>query len=367
MKNFSLFCEVMLLAFAGNAMQPNYIDASDNRAIAIGNDGGVYTWGSGTDIIINPIEEASEIIAVLATSSSSILLDANGDVWMFGDRNESLNEPKRKIEGLPPIHKIAAATRYLVFLDQNDCVWTLAEKDCPIKSISATPTKIEKLPEIIAVAAGEDHIVFLDWNGEVWTVGHGYQGQLGHGSIQFLHEPKKIENSVTNMPKITRVAAGENHTILLDENGEVWFFGWAARCQTGKRSYLQNTPRKIQEIGMVRAIAAGNNHSVLVDENGCVWTLGIGEFGQLGHGDQKNQKTFKKIQSVSEMLRFVDTACGAYSTFLIDDTGAVWSFGREFYGELGHNNQAAICIPKKIEDLTVRLNKQVSSIKSARK
>ena len=60
-------------------------------------------------------------------------------------------------------------------------------------------------------------------DGRVYTFGSGYKGRLGHGVEENKLVPTMIESlKDTN---IVQVAAGESHTVLLDERGQVYTFG----------------------------------------------------------------------------------------------------------------------------------------------
>ena len=76
------------------------------------------------------------------------------------------------------------------------------------------------------MALGENHTVLLNENGFVWTFGQNNYGQLGHKAANKLKEPKRIEN----LALITAVGAGCSHTVLLDSCGFVWTFrAWRFR------------------------------------------------------------------------------------------------------------------------------------------
>lgn len=349
MRTATSLCITALLCMIASSTHGSAVALGTHRSLIIRDDGYVYIFGYwalreywNTPKKVPMTTENMEIIAVAIGDVSSVMLDNNGTVFAF----EYGSGEMQSIKGLPPVQKVFMASTSFVFLDHNGQVWTLAEKNLIVE-------KLEGLPEITDIATGTCHFVFLDAFGDVWTFGDGSQGKLGHQNVEDLKHPKKIEN-VQGMPKINAIAAGESHTILLDENGDVWSFGYGWGGQNGHGRGIQNRPRKILMLPKIATIASGRHHSVLIDKESNVWTFGIGESGQLGHGDGLNQRRPKKIESI-QMPRIISAACGDSHTILTDEAGALWSFGDGAYGKLGYDNPTAQTVPRKIENFFVNV------------
>ncbi|MCM1439655.1 MAG: hypothetical protein NC131_10735, partial [Roseburia sp.] len=167
---------------------------------------------------------------------------------------------------------------------------------------------------IVAIAAGGRHALAVDEEGGLWSWGWNYYGQAGLGSTVSTAEPvlvtfptyittetgKRVER--TTAVKIAAVAAGEDFSLALDDQGQVWGFGRNDKYQTGTSSstgnvtipqpvvgfgtssaQFENTvdPYKLDE---VVAIATGARHSVALTASGIVYTWGDNDYGQLGQG-----------------------------------------------------------------------------------
>ena len=79
-----------------------------------------------------------------------------------------------------------------------------------------------------------------------------------------------------------------------------------------------------------------------------VWSWGDGSFGKLGHGDQQNQLLPKKVEAFADR-RVVAVSAGPYHSLALTADGAVWSWGDENYGKLGHGDEQEQLLPKKVE------------------
>ena len=63
-----------------------------------------------------------------------------------------------------------------------------------------------------------------------------------------------------------------------------------------------------------------------------MYTWGEGRNGQLGHSDTKDLLEPKKLDL---SVKVVKVECGATFTMILDDTGKLYAFGDNRYGQLG--------------------------------
>ncbi|WP_022882881.1 RCC1 domain-containing protein [Gryllotalpicola ginsengisoli] len=84
-------------------------------------------------------------------------------------------------------------------------------------------------------------------------------------------------------------------------------------------------------------LAAGYNHALALAANGSVYAWGYNGYGQLGTGDTTNRTTPVKLTALSGKT-ITDIAAGAYQSYFLDSTGAVWAVGDGYYGALGQGN-----------------------------
>jgi len=79
--------------------------------------------------------------------------------------------------------------------------------------------------------------------------------------------------------------------------------------------------------------------------DGRVWTYGLGERGQLGHGNTANHLVLTQVA----FCRSVDmVAAGTRHSVAIDEGGGVWSWGKGQYGCLGNGDDENRLVPTAI-------------------
>ncbi|GIP09184.1 hypothetical protein J1TS5_13540 [Paenibacillus macerans] len=350
------------------------------------------------------IESLSDVQAIAAGGNHSLALTKSGEVYSFGMGNsgrlghgdtDSQLEPK-KIEDLSDIQAVAAGANHSLALTKSGEVYSFGRGNTGQlghgdTDDQLTPKKIEGLKDIQAIAAGDFHSLALTKSGDVYSFGNGTSG-LGHGDTANQLEPKKIEG----LTDIQAIAAGANHslalaveeqdstidpdeasfdknilnqrdiTVTMELNGNTLIditngttsllkgtdYNVTDNIVTITKEYLVNLP--IGTTKLVFTFSAGSDAtlSVTVSESTPVpgvFSFGLDDYGQLGHGDKKNQLEPKKIESLSDVQ---EIAAGSKHSLALTKSGDVYSFGRGMYGRLGHGNTENQPKPKKIEGLS---------------
>ena len=215
-----------------------------------------------------------------------------------------------------------------------------------------TPTVVHTA-RMERVSVGRDHILALTDEGEVLSFGSGYAGRLGHGDKEDQLMPKVIE--ALRGTRVVAIAAGSFHSMVLTDEGEVLSFGLGRVGRLGHGDGEdQLVPKVIEALRGVRvvAIAAGGVHNMVLTDEGEVLSFGLGEDGQLGHGDRASLVEPKVIDALRGE-RVAAIAAGLNHSMVLTDEGEVLSFGAGGDGRLGHGNDGAQsrCAPKVIETL----------------
>ena len=304
-------------------------------------------------------------IVALATNTAAI--DVDGNLYTAGDN--SLGQLGRKLEPNQysdyvltkvdlsvKITDVAAGGDHIVVLDESGDVWTAGNNkygqlgtndnlyiDYGVDTFQKINVGNGSV-KIKAVAAGQFHTILIDENGGVWTAGYNYYGQLGRddntGSEKPNAEFKKVDG-LENV-KIVSAAGGTSHTILLDDSGNVWTAGSSTYGELGRETSDDSNPTfekvTVGESNVkIKAIAAGNFHNVLLDGNGTVWTAGSNLYGQLGREIQNPKNSEFRHANLKDATAAKFIAAGSSNTIVIDTDGNVRSCGTKGSGQLGRN------------------------------
>lgn len=119
---------------------------------------------------------------------------------------------------------------------------------------------------IANIAAGEKHSLVTSKTGKVFSFGYNQQGQLGQGNIENQCRPKLVEGIIGH--NIVQVAAGRNHSLILDSKGDVYASGSDLYGQIGmpdKETVRTNFSHVLSLMSVnVAQIYAGGLHSFVV-------------------------------------------------------------------------------------------------------
>lgn len=176
---------------------------------------------------------------------------------------------------------------------------------------------------ITKVFAGQNHSLLLKSDGSLWGFGDNFYGQLGGGTKVDRLSPVKI------MSDVKWASAGNRHTLVVKNDGSLWAFGDNSYGQLGngnKDAVL--TPVKIMD--NVSKCAAGYYFSIFLKEDGTLWSVGYNRFGQLGDGTNQNKTTLVQIA-----VDVSDISSGQDHTLYITKDKKLYAFGANDKAELG--------------------------------
>lgn len=148
--------------------------------------------------------------------------------------------------------------------------------------------------EVVGIYANGDRSAALSADGQLYVWGRRFSGGSDNHIPQILPSPLRI----------TQVALGWNHGLVLTDNGVYMFGGSRHGMLSGSAQVKQAWVPSAQGIILdaptlekvpclddekVVHIAAGAEHSALITEKGTIMTWGWGEHGQLGLGNTCDQ------------------------------------------------------------------------------
>lgn len=300
--------------------------------------------------------------------SHSLLLLKNGRVcsWGFGPQlglpgvaNPLI--PPRRINQLAPgaIGIAAGAGTSLAIVGASSTLWTWGsnafnELGLP-GSLTNLPTEHPRLFGVKSVDGGNHHTLAIHKDGAVAAWGANNAGQLGNGppDPDGHYMPRHVLAVPTratgrrirvdeNLQGAESVAAGSEFSLALMRTGQIVSWGDNVYSQLGRptpNGTNSSTPGYVGRLTGIQKIAAGGSHALALDESGQVFSWGRNEYGQLGRpilGNLAEQvPDFARVNK-----RIVDIAAGENFSLFLDDQGRIWSCGINAFGELGRSGIA---------------------------
>ena len=197
--------------------------------------------------------------------------------------------------------------------------------------------------QISAGKAFVGHSVAVRTNGTAWAWGAASVGQLGDGTTANKSSPVSVVGGYTDW---SQVSAGADHSLGLRTNGTAWAWGANNYGKLGDNT----TANKSSPVSVVGGytdwsqVSAGYSHSLGLRTNGTAWAWGQGSNGKLG-----DNSTADKSSPVSVVGGFTDwcqvSAGGSYHSVAVRQNSTIWSWGRNYRGELGDNTGTARSSP----------------------
>jgi len=259
----------------------------------------------------------------------------------------------------PLITSIAAGYAHSLVIDETGMVWSAGRNDFgqlgnQSQEYSSLLMPVSYLSNVVSVAAGNTHSLALTVDGEVWAWGSNTFGELGIG-LNAIGSYITTPQPVTRIPgRVISIAAGAHHSLALTADGRIWAWGSSEHGQVGFDGTNEDilSPVWLQNWFMcgVTFVAAGAYHSFAIDESGTIWAWGKNDYGQLGLGH--NQDYIFSPVMAHQLLDIRAIAGGTNHSLALRSDGSVWAWGNNDYGQLGNNRTEPSLVPVPVIGLT---------------
>ena len=275
------------------------ISAGAGHSLVLADSGEVYSFGWGRygqlghgdteeQTLPKRIVALKGVVQVSAGASHSLVLTDSGAVYSFGaGENGQLGHGDTVAQTLPKhielekrIVQVSAGEMHSLLLTDSGAVYSFGAGDegqlgHGDQDDQTLPKRIELEKRVVQVSAGGSHSLVLTDSGAVYSFGSADNGQLGQGDEETQTRPKLIES--------TRFDLGGPASAPAPAKG--------GRPSLDKR---------------VAQVSAGNAHSLLRTDSGEVYSFGKGYHETLGHGDAENQ-TLPKLVGALQHVVVVET------------------------------------------------------------
>ncbi len=244
------------------------IGAAFDHALALTSDGTVWGWGespglgldSGDNFFVQyaPVilSTPAHVVKVVAGYRFSLLLTSDGTVYSVG----------------------------------NNVSGQLGLPDSFVPSWQEIPGLSGIVDVAVSEGVGGEFTIALDRTGHVFVFGDNTQGELGNGTPQFPLSTS-TPTQVAGLDGVIQVAAGVSFALAMKRDGTVWAWGAASfgmlgigPVTTGNGYVAVPTQVAFPAATEIVQIAAGLEHSLAIDSDGNVWAWGEDSLGALGTG-----------------------------------------------------------------------------------
>lgn len=339
------------------------IATGNAHACAIVSDGTVRCWGhnnygqlgnEATEDSSTPVIAAVQSVVGLSLGQShscALLQDGGGACWgknddgQLGSGNTAASGMPLRVADLINAIEIKTGGNHTCALLQDTTVKCWGRNQQAQLGIGDTgpglsiPVVVPGLSDIVHISLGLDHSCAVNSAGALYCWGWNRYGQVGMGTVgddAYVVRPQLV----ADVANVAQVSAGDNHTCVLQRNGEVRCWGDNYSGQLGisdRRGATASTTTAALVAGLnnVVAIAAGGAHTCALLQRGDVACWGWNEAGQIGNGSGGFSRDVDTPRPVVGRLGAVSLAVSSQHVCMVDDVGTVWCWGDNTFGQLG--------------------------------
>ena len=363
------------------------------QALAIGDDGSLWAWGSNLYAQLG-LGERSETLtparvddsgwsAISAAGEHGLGVKCDGSLWYWGAASESgLNITRRGFHTRPAQlgtgHDwlaVSAGREHSLALQRDGSLWswgsrnycgelghdgwippgTITEADeiAALEVMSAAVNlgihhfcRVGGATEWAAVSAGGEHSLALKRDGSLWACGDNSHGQLGHGDKTRRRRLTRVGGEAD----WAAVSTFYSHSLALKSDGSLWAWGWNERRQLGFGDQIDRLePTRVGDEAGWAVIGAGSRHSLALKDDGSLWAWGENDDGQLGLGDEASRRAPTRVGGDCD---WVAISAGHDFSLALKGDGGLWSWGSNDWGALGVGDRTVRLAPTRVCALT---------------
>ncbi|KAF3047499.1 hypothetical protein E8E12_009150 [Didymella heteroderae] len=312
---------------------------------------GVYAWGSNTGRTVAPDSDERYVKTprrikffdgkllrdIKLDRNFGAAIDEKGDLLQWGtDFSKEVREPTLTLRG-KNLKSLAISRDRIIALASNGSVYSIpvSQKDQQegpkpastswipfwggsddVSYRTRTPENLGWSEKVVDVKSGLEHALLLTNTGRVFSLASGTQdfpskGQLGIPGLTFASRPKgpmDMPHEITTLKgfPISKIATGDNHSLVCDKSGRAFSFGDNTSGQLGMPYNVEapyvDAPSLLStqklyagtaQQGKITNVFAGGNTSYLTVEaskpnesriTADTFAFGHGLTGQLGTG-----------------------------------------------------------------------------------
>lgn len=319
-------------------------------ALALTEDGEVWSWGSSTtlgrtsingDSLPGKVRNAADngslsgIVAIAIGDDNALALADDGTVYAWGSYTGTLLSGSGKLPS-------------------------------QVKGV----TGVGFLRNVVAISAGWNWSAALTSDGKVATWGFNSSAATGQGlTTSTVDAPGYVIRASDGaaISDVVSISAGYNFGLALTRTGQVLGWGSNSYGQLGQNTENNTQSKAVSvksvdgsaPIGNIKMVAAGGNHALALDLDGKVYSWGLATSGQLGDGPNRptGNRWLLPRAVVSELgtdqLTGISSVAAAYNNSLaLGSDGRLLIWGDGFGNKLGQGgtSTANLTVPTPVKN-----------------
>ncbi|XP_012527820.1 probable E3 ubiquitin-protein ligase HERC4 isoform X2 [Monomorium pharaonis] len=292
----------------------------------------------------------------------------HGELGLGGIEDENIFIP-REVDFLESkdVEEIACGENYTVVVTKNGQMYSCGNNDYGQLGHEMPRKRLQLIPGLDAfvfktIACGNCHTLAVNEWGQLFSWGCNLNGQLGLDTVISMERvPRMVKALGTNV--IVQIACGVEHSIALTNDGDLYAWGSNRDGQLGLGSdaCAEIKPKRITSLNAIPIafVACGGYHTVVISKSGAIFSWGRNTFGQLGLNDRKVRKLPCQLRTLRN-AKVCYAACGEEFTVFLTMDGGVFTCGAGMYGQLGHGNNTNEILPRQVMELMGSTVTQIS-------
>lgn len=281
----------------------------------------------------------------VSVAQHALALKNDGTVWTWGQGASGQLGYKVFIPTSPHVQELPSEYLELAGIKAMLSTW----------GCTTTPRKVDGLEEIIAVVSDNNASLALTRDGRVFWWGTIHLNRPNYGGTAFRYFLQDAITSANDLPNrialfdagspAVQIAAADGHYLVVRRDGSVDEFGYVPRLRIGQthgENYFVTEPfflapnaqspaaTKVPGLSDVVSVATSGHYSLAVLRDGTVKQWGI-----LFAGSPSRQKQYPTPTLVAGLQDIVQVSVRHDTALALDKHGRVWSWGSESSGRLG--------------------------------
>ena len=195
--------------------------------------------------------------------------------------------------------------------------------------------------DAVAVAAANEHSIALKQDGTVWAWGSNGVGQLGDGTLTASETPVQVvgPGGVGLLTDVIAISAEYYQSFALKSDGTVWGWGDNSSGQIADIGTTE-TETPVQAFADAVAVSSGSLHTLALKSDGTVWAWGWDPYGELGDGTKGGSNLVPGPVvgpgGTGFLADIVAVDAGEYVSSAVKGDGTVWTWGGDYQDQLGN-------------------------------